>query len=176
MSSVPTEVNCSFPKSLCFKYSNKSAKDGQFTALGCISAELCRQLDNRKGLECCHGDLCNTGEARKTIKIEALITVWMQCSIHGTQFSLTSRSVVLEPSGNNNFHNKAQSALWLVEKARMLYESLKDGAKAVTPCQYSLFYVSYSPYTSFVPLPERFTTEQSTIKASLFVKCSDGRF
>ena len=112
----------------------------------------------------------------RLIKIEALITVWMRCSVHKTLFSLTSRSVVLEPSGNNNFHNKAQSALWLVEKARMLYESLKDGAKAVTPCQYSLFYVSYSPYTSFVPLPERFTTEQSTIKASLFVKCSDGRF
>ncbi|CAH3193893.1 unnamed protein product, partial [Porites evermanni] len=62
MSPVPTEVNCSFPKSLCFKYSNKSVKDGQFTAQGCISAELCRKLDNQKGLECCHGDLCNTGE------------------------------------------------------------------------------------------------------------------
>ncbi|KAM7430317.1 hypothetical protein ABFA07_018944 [Porites harrisoni] len=60
MSSVPTEVNCSFPQSLCFKYSNKSVKDGQFTAQGCISAELCRKLDNQKGLECCHGDLCNT--------------------------------------------------------------------------------------------------------------------
>ena len=49
-------------------------------------------------------------------------------------------------------------------------------AKAVTSCQYSLFYVSCSPYTSFVlfPLPECFTTEQSTIKASLFVKYSDG--
>ena len=65
MSSVPTEVNCSFPQSLCFKYSNKSVKDGQFTAQGCISAELCRKLDNQKGLECCHGDLCNTGEAGK---------------------------------------------------------------------------------------------------------------
>ena len=65
MSSVPTEVNCSFPESLCFKYSNKSVKDGQFTAQGCISAELCRKLDNQKGLECCHGDLCNTGEAGK---------------------------------------------------------------------------------------------------------------
>ena len=175
MSPVPTEVNCSFPNSLCFKYSNKSVKDGQFTAQGCISAELCRQLDNRKGLKCCHGDLCNTGEARKTIKIEARITVWMQCSIHGTLFSLTSRSVVLEPTGNSNVHNKVQSVLWLVEKS-VLYESLKPGVKAVTLCQYSLFYVSCSPYTSFVPLPERFTTEQSTIKASLFVKCSDGRF
>ena len=65
MSSVRTEVNCSFPKSLCFKYSNKSVKDGQFTEQGCISAELCRMLDNRKGLECCHGDLCNTGETGK---------------------------------------------------------------------------------------------------------------
>ena len=65
MSSVPTEVNCSFPESLCFKYSNKSGKDGQFTAQGCISAELCGKLDNQKGLECCYGDLCNTGEAGK---------------------------------------------------------------------------------------------------------------
>ena len=52
----------------------------------------------------------------RLIKIEALITVWMQCSVHKTLFSLTSRSVVLEPTGNNNVHDKVQSALWLVDK------------------------------------------------------------
>ena len=52
----------------------------------------------------------------RLIKIEALITVWMQCSVHKTLFSLTTRSVVLEPTGNNNVHDKVQSALWLVDK------------------------------------------------------------
>ena len=41
----------------------------------------------------------------------------MECSVHKTLFSLTWRSVVLEPTGNNNVHNKVQSALWLVDKA-----------------------------------------------------------
>ena len=52
----------------------------------------------------------------RLIKIEALITVWMRCSVHKTLFSLTWRSVVLEPTGNNNVHDKVQSALWLVDK------------------------------------------------------------
>ena len=41
----------------------------------------------------------------------------MECSVHKTLFSLTWRSVVLEPTGNNNVHNKVQSALWLLDKA-----------------------------------------------------------
>ena len=61
--------------------------------------------------------ICVIQVRRERLKIEAVITVWMQCSIHGTLFSLTSRSVVLEPTGNNNIHNKVQRALWLVEKA-----------------------------------------------------------
>ena len=30
---------------------------------------------------------------------------------------MTSRSVVLEPTGTSNVHNKVQSALWLVDKS-----------------------------------------------------------
>ena len=68
--------------------------------------------------------ICVTQVRRERLKIEALITVWMQCSIHGTLCSLTSRSVVLEPTGNNNSHNKVQIALCLVEKA--CYMRAKD--------------------------------------------------
>ena len=61
--------------------------------------------------------ICVIQVRREKLKIHALITVWVQCSVHKTLFSLTSRSVVLEPTGNNNVHNKVQSALWLVDKA-----------------------------------------------------------
>ena len=55
--------------------------------------------------------ICVIQVRRERLKIEALIKVWMQCSIHETIFSLTSRSVVLEPTGNNNVHSKVHSAL-----------------------------------------------------------------
>ena len=44
----------------------------------------------------------------------------MQCSVHKTLFTLTSRSVVLEPTGNNNVHIikfKAHSGL-VIKRAR----------------------------------------------------------
>ena len=64
--------------------------------------------------------ICVIQVRREKLKIHALITVWMQCSVHKSLFSLTWRSVVLEPTGNNNVHNKVQSALWLVDKARLM--------------------------------------------------------
>ena len=61
--------------------------------------------------------ICVIQVRRERLKIETLITVWMRCSMHETIFSLTSRSVVLEPTGNNNVHSKVHSALWSVDKA-----------------------------------------------------------
>ena len=151
MSSVPTEVNCSFPDSLCFKYSNKSAKDGQFTAQGCISAELCRKLDNQKGLECCHGDLCNTGEAGKAQNPCSKELQFGCCAQYIKPYSVWPRVRL--------FWNRLATIMfiikfkahsgWLIKRA--LWEP-KPGAKAVTPCQYSLFYVSCSPLLIFCAL------------------------
>ena len=44
----------------------------------------------------------------------------MQCSVHKTLFPLTSRSVVLEPNGNNNVHIIKFKAYcgWLIKRAR----------------------------------------------------------
>ena len=60
-SSDPITVKCVFPENLCFKYDNKAVKGHQITIQGCISADQCRQRDE-KHLHCCEGHLCNSGK------------------------------------------------------------------------------------------------------------------
>ena len=90
----------------------------------------------------------------------------MQRSVHKSLFSLTSPSVVLEPTGNNNVHNKVQSALLLVDNARLM-RALNPELKLSRPANIVCFTSRVPPTHHFCSFSFLSALQQSKAQSKL---------